>query len=64
MINDAFLKGYNESIPETNNHIKRCDLYKLLGSFFGTYVVLIEYDDNEWFLQEKSNSVLMLNKLL
>lgn len=62
MINDAFLKGYNETFPETGNTAKRCNLYKLLGGFLNAYVVLIEYDDNEWFEQEKQNTISLLSK--
>ena len=63
MINDNFLKGYSEHLPNTINHEKRCDLYKLLAGFFGVYVCLIEYDDKEWFEQEKKNTLILLNKL-
>lgn len=63
MHNDAFFRGYGEQIPDTNHHITRQNLYKLLGGFFSAYVVLIEYDNNEWFLQEKNNAVLILNNI-
>lgn len=63
MINNAFLIGYGENTPETENHIRRCNMYKLLAGFFGAYVVLIEYVDYKWFEREKGNAKLLLEKL-
>jgi len=62
MINNAFLRGYNESLPETTNYKMRCYIYKLLAGLFGTYVWLIEYDDKEKFEKEKENTQELLNK--
>jgi aminoglycoside phosphotransferase (APT) family kinase protein len=63
MINDSFIKGYREETPKTENHEKRCSLYKLLNGFFASYVCLIEYDDANWFNREKSNALDILNRL-
>lgn len=62
IINNEFLSGYNERIPQTDNHNRRCYLYQLLGSFFTVYVVLIEYNDYKWYEKEKNNAVLLLSK--
>lgn len=62
IINADFLRGYKADLHETNHHKIRCNLYKLLGAFFCTYVTLIEYNDEKWFNKEKDSAVKMLSK--
>jgi aminoglycoside phosphotransferase (APT) family kinase protein len=64
MINEAFLRGYNTNQSYSGNDTVRCDLYRLLGGFFGAYVVLVEYDDGDWFADEKKEAVKLLHKLV
>lgn len=61
IINDSFIKGYNENIEKTVAFEARQDLYKLLGGFFGSYVCMIEYDDFEWYNREKEKTVSLLS---
>ncbi len=63
VINESFLKGYGGNIHTDDGYLKRQDIYKLIGGFFGAYVCLIEYDDYEWFCREKENIVNLLKKM-
>jgi len=63
IINAPFLKGYADDEYKGSNYNKRQFLYKLLGGFFGCYVVLIEYDDNVWFENEKAACVSLLRTI-
>lgn len=56
VINDPFLKGYNENTEKTGEYEMRQNIYKLINSFFCSYVYQIEYDNIERFNREKENT--------
>ena len=61
MINDDFLSGYGCKLDNSPDLIFRRNAYKLLGSFFGAYVWLVQYDNKDAYESEKQSALTVLN---
>lgn len=64
MINESFVNGYSQKICKDTSFEKRGDIYRVISGFFSTYVVLIEYDDVEWYAKVKNDTIKTLHNKL
>ena len=64
MLNDTFAQGYGQSLaPATPAAARRRALYRLLLCVVNLHVVLIEYDDAEWYRRTKEETTALLEEL-
>ena len=63
MINQPFLDGYGDDIPQDTAFKEMSLLYKLLHGFFSAYVVKVEYGFDDWYEGEKSGVVALIDKI-
>ncbi|WMJ23901.1 phosphotransferase [Paludicola sp. MB14-C6] len=56
LTNESFFKGYEKKFMKTESYQKRELIYKMLLALMNTYVVLIEYDNTEWYESEVKNA--------
>ena len=63
MINQNFLDGYGENVPQDTKFKKMSLLYKLLHGFFSAYVVMIEYGFEDWYENEKNDVLALISEI-
>jgi aminoglycoside phosphotransferase (APT) family kinase protein len=63
MINEPFLDGYGENVPQDAAFNEMSLLYKLLHGFFSAYVVKVEYGFDEWYEGEKNGVLKLINEI-
>ena len=63
MINQDFLAGYGENVPQNVHFKEMSQLYKLLHGFFSAYIVMVEYGFEDWYEHEKNDVLSMINEI-
>jgi len=64
MINQDYLNGYGEDMPQDAEFKEMSLLYKLLHGFFTAYLVMVEYGNEKWYEKEKSGVLALIQEMI